>query len=119
MDRTEELLLKDPNSVWFDSKNTSMKENVVDVLSRSFNVTVDKLLKDYGKPGNWQWGKVKPFEVRHLANLPGFGSGNFASGGAGSTVNALIDGHGPSWRMVVQLGPQVKGYGIIARRAKR
>jgi penicillin amidase len=48
-----------------------------------------------------------------LGNVPGLGSGNFESGGTGSTVNALIGGHGPSWRMVVQLGPQVKGYGII------
>jgi penicillin amidase len=113
MDRTEELLLKDPNSVWFDNKKTAMKESAVDVLSRSFNLAVDDLIKDHGKPGNWQWGEVKPFEVSHLANIPGFGSGNFATGGAGSTVNALIDGHGPSWRMVVQLGPRVKGYGIL------
>jgi penicillin amidase len=113
MDRTEELLLKEPNSVWFDNKKTPMKETATDVLSRSFNVAVDALIKDHGKPGNWQWGKVKEFEVRHLANIPGFGSGNFASGGTGSTVNALTEGHGPSWRMVVQLGPQVKGYGII------
>nr|WP_294941232.1 penicillin acylase family protein [uncultured Mucilaginibacter sp.] len=113
MDRTEELLLKEPTSVWFDNKKTPLTETATDVLSRSFNLAVDALIKKHGKPGNWQWGKVKEFEVRHLANLPGFGSGNFASGGTGSTVNALIDGHGPSWRMVVQLGPNVKGFGIL------
>ncbi|OOQ59376.1 penicillin acylase family protein [Mucilaginibacter pedocola] len=113
MDRTEELLLKEPNSVWFDDKKTPMKESAADVLSQTFNATVTNLIKEHGKPGNWQWGKVKPFEVSHVANIPGFGSGNFATGGAGSTVNALIDGHGPSWRMVVQLGPKVQGYGIL------
>jgi penicillin amidase len=113
MDRTEELLLKEPTSVWFDNKKTPLTETAADILSRSFNLAVDALIKKHGKPGNWQWGKVKEFEVRHLANLPGFGSGKFASGGTGSTVNALIDGHGPSWRMVVQLGPNVKGYGIL------
>ncbi|RFZ81101.1 penicillin acylase family protein [Mucilaginibacter terrenus] len=113
MDKTEELLIKSPNSVWFDDTRTPIKENAADLLSRTFNTTVNELLKQHGAPGSWQWGKVKHFEVSHLANLPGFGSGNFAIGGTGSTVNALTEGHGPSWRMVVQMGPEVKGYGII------
>jgi penicillin amidase len=114
MDRTETLLINDPNSIWFDNKNTPVKETAADVLSASFNAAINDLVKDRGNIGKaWQWGKVKPFEVAHLGNVPGLGSGNFESGGTGSTVNALIGGHGPSWRMVVQLGPQVKGYGII------
>jgi penicillin amidase len=113
MDRTEALLLREPNSIWFDNKRTPIKESGADVLSQSFNAAVDGLSHSYGKQSNWQWGKVKPFEVTHMAKLDGFGSGNFASGGTGSTVNALIDGHGPSWRMVVQMGPQTRGYGII------
>jgi len=113
MDRTEELLMKEPTSVWFDDTRTPIKETAADILSRTFNIAVDELSKQNGKPGNWQWGKVKKFEVSHLANLDGFGSGNFATGGAGSTINALTGGSGPSWRMVVQMGPNVKGYGIL------
>lgn len=114
IDRTEKLLIESPNSVWFDDRKTPFKETAGDLLSRTFNATVAELTNKYGNMGtSWQWGKVKKFEVRHLANIPGFGSGNFESGGTGSTVNALTDGHGPSWRMVVQMGPQTKGYGII------
>jgi len=114
MDRTETLLMNDPNSKWFDSKTTPVVETASDILMASFIAAVNDLVKDHGKIGkDWQWGKVKPFEVAHLGNVPGLGSGNFESGGTGSTVNALTGGHGPSWRMVVQLGPQVKGYGII------
>ncbi|MFA6084519.1 penicillin acylase family protein [Mucilaginibacter sp.] len=114
MDRTEELLIKDPNSIWFDDKRTPVKETAADVLSRSFNSTIDELTRTHGKLGTgWAWGKVRPFEVRHLAKLAGFGSGNFESSGTSSTINALSEGHGPSWRMVVQMGPQTKGYGIL------
>jgi penicillin amidase len=114
MDRTETLLMKEPNSKWFDSKTTPVVETATDILMASFIASVNELVKNHGNIGEaWQWGKVKPFEVAHLGNVPGLGSGNFITGGTGSTVNALIDGHGPSWRMVVQLGPKVKGYGII------
>ncbi|PLW90032.1 penicillin acylase family protein [Mucilaginibacter sp.] len=114
MDRTEQLLMKQPNSVWFDNKRTPVVETATDVVMASFTATVDEPARKYGKVGaSWQWGKVKAFEVAHLGHVPGLGSGNFESGGAGSTVNALIDGHGPSWRMVVQLGPQPQGYGIL------
>jgi penicillin amidase len=33
-------------------------------------------------------------------------------GGGGSVVNATSERNGPSWRMVVALGPQVKAYGV-------
>ncbi|MBB5395440.1 penicillin acylase family protein [Mucilaginibacter sp. AK015] len=115
VDRTETLLINEPNSAWFDNKRTPVKETAADVLSSSFNAAVNELVKNHGPAIGkaWQWGNVKPFEVTHLGHVPGLGSGNFASGGNSSVVNALVDGHGPSWRMVVQLGPQVKGYGII------
>ncbi|QXV65066.1 penicillin acylase family protein [Mucilaginibacter sp. 21P] len=114
MDRTEALLMKEPKSVWFDNKRTPAVETANDVVMASFIATVDELMRNYGKIGpDWAWGKVKSFEVAHLGNVPGLGSGKFESGGSGSTVNALIEGHGPSWRMVVQLGPQPQGYGIL------
>lgn len=114
MDRTKVLLMKDPKSIWFDNKRTPAVETATDVVMASFTATVDELMRNYGEIGpNWAWGKVKSFEVTHLGNVPGLGSGNFESGGSGSTVNALIDGHGPSWRMVVQLGAQPQGFGIL------
>jgi len=112
-DRTIQLLLKQPKAKWFDDVKTATPETITDVISKAFNQAVDQLVTQHGKPGKaWQWGLVRPTEIDHLANLPGFGSGTFASGGAGGSVNAISGGNGPSWRMVVQMGPQVKGYGI-------
>ncbi|MBE9582830.1 penicillin acylase family protein [Mucilaginibacter sp. JRF] len=113
-DITEQLLIKQPQSKWFDNERTPVVETAADVVNRAFILTVDDLVRLHGKPGkSWTRAQVKPFEVAHLAGLDGLGSGNFATPGTGLTVNALVDGHGPSWRMVVQTGPQVKGYGII------
>jgi len=113
-DRTIKLLLKEPNSKWFDNIHTSAKEDCKEILNQTFAVTVAELTRKYGKPGTkWEWGNVKETYINHLANILGLGVGNFKAGGASTTVNALIDGHGPSWRMVVQMGPQVKGFGVF------
>jgi penicillin amidase len=113
-DRTVKLLLKEPQAKWFDDIHTPEKETCADIVKTSFTAAVDTLIKKYGKPGDsWRWGYVKSTHINHLANLPGFGAGKIIAGGTGSVVNALIDGHGPSWRMVVQMGPKVQGYGIF------
>jgi penicillin amidase len=113
-DRTVKLLLKEPQSKWFDNPKTPVVETCADIINRSFSAAIDDLTKKYGKPGTaWEWGRVKKTYINHLANLDGFGAGKFIAGGAGSVINALVDGHGPSWRMVVQMGPKVQGYGIF------
>lgn len=113
-DRTEKLLLEEPDSKWFDNSRTPIKETCADIVLHSFTAAVDEMVRKYGQPGKkWQWGEVKETHINHLANLPGFGTGNFFAGGTGGVINALKDGTGPSWRMVVQMGPQVKGYGVF------
>ncbi|MEZ2338697.1 penicillin acylase family protein [Mucilaginibacter sp. RCC_168] len=114
VDRTEQLLLKEPNSKWFDDIRTPTKETCTDIVTLAFKTAINDLTHEYGKPGEkWQWGSVKKMEIKHLTRQEAFSSGNFATGGTGSTINALNNGHGPSWRMVVQMGPTVKGYGIL------
>ncbi|HEY8782910.1 MAG TPA: penicillin acylase family protein [Mucilaginibacter sp.] len=113
-DRTEKLLLTEPNSVWFDNVHTQVKENAADIVNLAFNATIDEMVHKYGKPGEkWQWGLVKETHINHLANLRGFGTGNFSAGGVRGVIDALKGHNGPSWRMVVQMGPTVKGYGVF------
>lgn len=113
-DRTEQLLLKEPGSRWFDDISTPAKETCADIVNHAFVKAVAILQNEHGPIGpKWQWGLVKKTYIDHLASLPGFGAGNFVAGGTGMVINALRGNNGPSWRMVVQLGPEVKGYGIF------
>lgn len=112
-DRTIALIQKEPNSKWFDNIKTSQKETLQDLVNSSFKFTCDSLERKYGTIGKtWQWANVKNTNVPHLAKIPGFGSKKLMIGGAKSTVNALNESNGPSWRMVIELGKTPKGHGV-------
>jgi penicillin amidase len=111
--RTVQLLTTQATSRWYhDTTNQSTtRQNLV---NKTFYATIDSLTKDYGPlSAKWQWGAVKGSNIPALSQAPGLGSGVFSAGGTSGVINALSDTHGPSWRMVVQLGPVVKGYGIF------
>ncbi len=113
-DRTEYLILNQPNEHWFDNVHTQKKETIQDIVLGSFKSTIDTLTTRHGamSPG-WQWWKVKGTEIRHLTRkLKPFNAPMLKTGGGGSIVNAITKRNGPSWRMVVELGPSPKAYGI-------
>ena len=112
-DRTIELIQKDPTSKWFDNVKTAKKETLADLVNSSFKYACDSLERKYGPIGeDWQWGNFKNSNVPHLAKIPGFGSKKLVTGGSKSTVNALSESNGPSWRMVIELGKTPKGHGV-------
>ena len=112
-DRTTELILKDPDSKWFDNVNTPQKETLNDLVNEAFKYACDSLERKNGPIGkNWRWANVKQTHVPHLANIPGMGSKTLMIGGAKSTINALGETNGPSWRMIVELGKKPKGHGV-------
>ncbi|WP_411275137.1 penicillin acylase family protein [Daejeonella sp.] len=113
-DRTVQLLLNEPDSRWFDNVHTAQKETREDAVNAAFKFTVDSLQKRYGPlDGDWEWGNVKHTNVPHLAKVAGFGSRFLKNGGSKSSVNAMSESNGPSWRMVVALGNNVKAYGVF------
>ncbi|KAA5540333.1 penicillin acylase family protein [Adhaeribacter rhizoryzae] len=112
-DRTWHLVLQEPQAKWYDNIHTPAKETLPMLAQQTFVATIDSLAKQHGALGKkWQWANHKATSVQHLAKLPGFGHENIFVGGGRNIVNATSERNGPSWRMVVALGPQVKGYGI-------
>lgn len=113
-DRNVQLLLNEPNSRWYDNVHTAQKETRADAVNAAFKFTLDSLQRKYGPiDEDWHWGNVKHTNVPHLAKVAGFGSRFLKNGGSKSSVNAMSEANGPSWRMVVALGTEVRAYGVF------
>ncbi|GAB3299963.1 penicillin acylase family protein [Hymenobacter tenuis] len=113
--RTNQLLLQEAETApWVDNRSTPKRENIQDLLRASLHFAVDSLTRKFGPLGaEWAWTNQKSTDINHLANLPGFGRHDIECPGSPGSVNATGPRNGPSWRMVVALGPQVKAYGIF------
>ncbi|MFQ5706629.1 MAG: penicillin acylase family protein [bacterium] len=112
-DRTAEMILRQPDAKWFDDARTPEIETLALLANNSFKAACAFLQEKYGPVGDrWQWGKYKGTAILHLAKIPGLGRTDLFVDGDARVINATSRHHGPSWRMVVALGPQVKAWGI-------
>ena len=113
-DRTLHLVLNQPEARWFDNVKTPARETISDIVQGSFKAALDSLTAHHGPMSpEWQWAEVKNTEIKHLSrSLKPFNSRPILNGGGSSMVNATTKTHGPSWRMVVELGPEPKAYGL-------
>ena len=112
-DQVAYLVLNRPELSWYDNRHTDEKETLEMLINRAFYRAMNNLKEEYGTMGdNWQWGNVSDTDIGHLAQLPGFGKEDLFTGGGAESVNAIRGSHGPSWRMVVELGPEIKAYGL-------
>ncbi|HKP96055.1 MAG TPA: penicillin acylase family protein [Fibrobacteria bacterium] len=105
-DRTKRMILEEPDAEWFDDITTPSRETLAFLAARSFREARDALR---AAP---DWAHYRPVQIRHLARIDAFGSLDVSTGGCADCVNALKATHGPSWRMVVELDREPRGYGI-------
>jgi penicillin amidase len=110
-ERTMQLLLTDSTSQYYDDRTTPQKETLRDIVQRAFKETTDSLDKLKATTG-LEWYKVKNTSLTHLAKIPAFSYTQLKTGGWGNTINAMKQHHGPSWRMIVEMGKTIKAYGV-------
>ena len=108
-------LLADPKSPWWDDRST---RNVVEdrdmILRASLLAGYQRTVKQYGEPGDaWRWGYVRYANIHHLLRIPALSRLNIPMQSGPGTLNPSGgDGTaGSSWRMVVELGPEVRAWG--------
>jgi penicillin amidase len=111
--RTLEILMDSVERIWVDDKSTPEKEDRMKLVSKAFREAITDLEKKHGEDiKTWQWAVVKGTSIRHLGRIPGMGSDELWIGGGHNMVNATKKHHGPSWRMVVEVGEKPNAYGI-------
>ena len=110
-------LLNDPTNAWWDDRRTApMVEDrdqlLADVLVAAYRQTV----MTYGPPesGGWRWDRIRHANIFHLLRIPALSALGIPMQGGATTLSPSSGrgGFGASWRMVVQLGPQMKAWGI-------
>jgi len=107
-----DIVTNQPDAECFDDRTTAERETLADIAEQAFRAAVENLEKRLGPWGvAWRWGKVKGTELRHLARIPGFGREKLEADGVDHVINAIDTAWAPSWRMVVELGPEVKAWG--------
>ncbi len=112
-DRVVEVLKTEPDFPFIDNVNTEETETIEERALYSFRKTIEGMTKDFGEMGgSWKWGYYSNNDIDHISFVPGFGVENVFASGSSESVNATRNGFGPSWRMVVEVGPEVKGYGV-------
>jgi penicillin G amidase len=109
-------LLEDSTSAWWDVRATPGVERRDAILRGSLVRGMERTIREHGDPegGGWRWSGIRQANIRHLAGIPGLAAEPVPVQGGPSTLSPSSGrgGHGASWRMVVELGPEVRGWGI-------
>ena len=112
-----ELMTQPTNAWWDDRRTLNVVEDRDDILAQSLTAAYDIVLKKYGAPnaGGWRWDHIRFANIYHLLHIPAFSALAIpVPGGVGTLTPSSGSGHfGPSWRMVVEMGPEVHGWGTF------
>lgn len=110
-ERTMRLLQTDTTLKYYDDIRTQQVETLGDIVRKSYTQALDTMKVHAALHGD-QWHHVKNTSVKHLTKIPAFSYSDLKVGGWGNVPNAMKGTHGPSWRMVVQMGKEIEAYGV-------
>jgi len=108
-------LLDEPESPWWDVRATPRIETRDDILVEALLAAYEATVAAHGPPegDGWRWGNVKRATITHMLRIPALSATDIEVPGGTGTITPLSDGlgFGSSWRMVVELGDTVRGFG--------
>jgi penicillin amidase len=111
------ILLRESSSPWWDVRATrQVVERRDDILASAMRDGYRRVRELYGDPeaGGWRWDRVHHANIYHVLRLEPLSRLDVPVQGGPSTLSPSSgDGRfGASWRMVVELGPEVRAWTI-------
>jgi len=107
-------LLADSASAWWDDRATPAVEHRDDILAASLVAALEDARQKYGDPNGdgWRWDRIRYANVNHLLRLPALSALGIPVQGGPSTLSPSFGSgtHSASWRMVVELGPELRAW---------
>ncbi|WP_339868269.1 penicillin acylase family protein [uncultured Algoriphagus sp.] len=97
----------------FDMKSTAEVETADSHVKQGFKDMLLDMKKWEAEEGDFSWANYKKTSIQHLVpQFKSFSVENVYTGGGSGMLNATSSRAGASWRMVVELGDEVKAFGI-------
>jgi penicillin amidase len=110
--KTIEMMELHPLSAFWDNQKTPQKETPVDIITQAF-LQMWERMKDKLEGEKYTWKDHRGTYVAHLSrSIKPFGRYDVPTDGYRKALNAVGKTSGPSWRMVVELGDEIKAYGV-------
>lgn len=110
MQTTIEWLLRDTSMQFFNAYRTQPM-SLTELVTESFHAAM-RAVRKIDSTGTLNWGEFRGTRILHLTRLEALSHPRLATPGDAATVNAITSNHGPSWRMIVQLGHRTEAYGV-------
>lgn len=111
--QTVELLANSPADSVFDVTTLEGVETAEYHVRAGFDSLLVAMAKWEADEGDYSWANYKKTSIQHLVpNFKSFSATNVYTGGGAGILNATGSRHGASWRMVVEMGPEIKAFGV-------
>jgi penicillin amidase len=109
-------LIADSSSAWWDDRRTTtVVEGRNETLARALETGLATALREHGPSDGdgWIWANAHHANIYHQLRIPALSALGLPVQGGPSTLSPSPGSgtHGPSWRMVVELGPEVRAWG--------
>ena len=110
-------LLQQPENIWWDDARTpDIVEGRDEILVASLAAALDRAIEEHGVPadGGWRWERIRHSNIYHLLGLESLSLLDLPMQGGNETLNPSSGRgtFGASWRMVVQLGPELEAWSV-------
>ena len=111
--QTIQMLRESPADSVFEVKSIAGIQQADFHVKVGFDSLLVKMAEWEKTEGDYTWANFKKTTIQHLVpNFKAFSVENVYTGGGAGILNATGSRHGASWRMVVEMGPEITAFGI-------